>query len=74
MASLSAPESDVNALVQMIRNGNLLNRQLSNICQVNGLKSAGVKLDLQNRIIARKLGYVAPAFLFLFLLFFSFRV
>ncbi|KAI5457881.1 PINIT domain-containing protein [Mariannaea sp. PMI_226] len=28
----------------------LLNRQLSSICQINGLKSTGIKVDLQTRI------------------------
>jgi E3 SUMO-protein ligase PIAS1 len=32
----------------------LLNKQLQNICQLNGLKTSGVKADLQRRILNGK--------------------
>lgn len=36
---------------QLVRQVNrLLNRQLSSICQINGLKSTGIKAELQKRI------------------------
>ena len=43
--------TDVLALVRQIQGSYLLNRQLSSICQVNGLKSTGVKAELQSRIV-----------------------
>ncbi|KFH42437.1 E3 SUMO-protein ligase-like protein [Hapsidospora chrysogenum ATCC 11550] len=50
-ASLPAPSRrDVEELVRQIRSPTFYNRQLSSICQVNGLKSTGVKADLQRRI------------------------
>ncbi|KAH7308209.1 transport protein particle component-domain-containing protein [Stachybotrys elegans] len=42
---------EASALVKQVQSTNLLNRQLSSVCQVNGLKSTGVKADLQRRII-----------------------
>ncbi|KFA65455.1 hypothetical protein S40285_00467 [Stachybotrys chlorohalonatus IBT 40285] len=42
---------DAGSLVKQIQGTQLLNRQLSSVCQVNGLKSTGVKADLQRRII-----------------------
>lgn len=42
-------------LVRHVRSNQLYNRQLSSICQVNGLKSTGVKADLQRRITERKI-------------------
>ncbi|KAF4945207.1 hypothetical protein FSARC_14480 [Fusarium sarcochroum] len=40
--------SEANALVRQV--SRLLNRQLSSVCQVNGVKSTGIKAELQNRI------------------------
>lgn len=45
------PRQDVTALVRLVQGNQLLNRQLSSICQVNGLKSTGVKAELQRRIV-----------------------
>jgi E3 SUMO-protein ligase PIAS1 len=54
-ASLPAPtRRDVEELVRQIRSPTFYNRQLSSICQVNGLKSTGVKADLQRRITDRE--------------------
>lgn len=39
------------SLIREVQSNQLFNRQLSSICQVNGLKSTGVKADLQRRII-----------------------
>jgi len=38
-------------LIRQVQGNNLFNRQLSSVCQVNGLKSTGVKADLQARNI-----------------------
>ncbi|KAJ3522053.1 hypothetical protein NM208_g13022 [Fusarium decemcellulare] len=51
--SSSAPgvgvsRSEANALVRQVNR--LLNRQLSSVCQVNGVKSTGIKAELQGRI------------------------
>lgn len=57
LGSAAAPGSSSAASVsrheasQLVRQVNrLLNRQLSSVCQVNGIKSTGIKADLQNRI------------------------
>ncbi|KAG6088667.1 hypothetical protein E4U30_001878 [Claviceps sp. LM220 group G6] len=42
---------EVSSLVRQIQGNQLLNRQLSSVCQVNGLKSTGVKAELQRRIV-----------------------
>ncbi|PNP54715.1 hypothetical protein THARTR1_04920 [Trichoderma harzianum] len=49
MTSIS--RHDVNALLRQVQGNSLFNRQLSSICQVNGLKSTGVKAELQRRIV-----------------------
>lgn len=51
---LSIPQQDMGALVRQVNSNQLYNRQLASICQVNGLKSTGVKADLQSRIVQRK--------------------
>lgn len=51
MASLP-PKAEVQALTKYIASNALLNRQLSAICNLNGLKTTGVKNELQKRIIA----------------------
>ncbi|KAJ4232087.1 E3 SUMO-protein ligase pli1 [Fusarium solani] len=40
--------NEANALVRQVNR--LLNRQLSSVCQVNGVKSTGIKAELQKRI------------------------
>lgn len=45
--------NEANALVRQVNR--LLNRQLSSVCQVNGVKSTGIKAELQKRIANRKL-------------------
>lgn len=45
---------DVESLIRQVISPQLYNRQLSSICQVNGLKSTGVKADLQRRITDRE--------------------
>lgn len=52
MASLAVPQADIDALVRIVRTGQLLNKQLIGICNANGLKGGGVKLELQNRIVS----------------------
>ncbi|KAK5997423.1 hypothetical protein PT974_02779 [Cladobotryum mycophilum] len=47
----SIPQHEVNALLRQVQGNSLFNRQLSSVCQVNGLKSTGVKAELQRRII-----------------------
>ncbi|KAL7945736.1 PINIT domain-containing protein [Trichoderma barbatum] len=49
MTSIS--RHDVNALLRQVQGNSLFNRQLSSVCQVNGLKSTGVKAELQRRIV-----------------------
>ncbi|KAH7349511.1 putative SUMO ligase SizA [Plectosphaerella cucumerina] len=44
------PRADASALVKLINSTTLLNKQLSAICQLNGLTSSGVKAHLQARI------------------------
>ncbi|KAG8407636.1 hypothetical protein J3459_016050 [Metarhizium acridum] len=53
MATSFSPiqRQDVTALVRLVQGNQLLNRQLSSVCQVNGLKSTGVKAELQRRIV-----------------------
>lgn len=41
--------------MRQVKSTQLFNRQLSSVCQVNGLKSTGVKADLQTRIANREL-------------------
>jgi E3 SUMO-protein ligase PIAS1 len=52
MASPLPPisQADCDVLIRQVKSASLLNRQLSSICQVNGLKSTGIKADLQSRI------------------------
>ncbi|KAL2754663.1 hypothetical protein ACRALDRAFT_1076278 [Sodiomyces alcalophilus JCM 7366] len=45
------PRSDVASLLKLVQSNTLLNRQLSTICQLNGLTSSGVKASLQGRIV-----------------------
>lgn len=61
LGSAAAPGSSPAASVsrheasQLVRQVNrLLNRQLSSVCQVNGIKSTGIKAELQNRIATRE--------------------
>ncbi|EQL00179.1 zinc finger domain-containing protein [Ophiocordyceps sinensis CO18] len=49
MPSISRQETA--QLVRQVQGNQLFNRQLSSVCQVNGLKSTGVKADLQHRIL-----------------------
>ncbi|GAO18201.1 hypothetical protein UVI_02022680 [Ustilaginoidea virens] len=53
MATPASPMSrqEIAALVRQVQGNQLLNRQLSSVCQVNGLKSTGVKAELQRRIV-----------------------
>lgn len=57
MASLP-PQDEYRTLVKRINSSNyLLNKQLQHICSVNGLRSGGVKAELQRRLIDGMLGY-----------------
>ncbi|OAQ62301.1 Zinc finger domain-containing protein, MIZ-type [Pochonia chlamydosporia 170] len=47
----SISRQEVTALLRQVQGNQLLNRQLSSVCQVNGLKSTGVKAELQRRIV-----------------------
>ncbi|KAL7894187.1 PINIT domain-containing protein [Trichoderma sp. SZMC 28014] len=47
----SIARHDVNNLLRQVQGNSLFNRQLSSVCQVNGLKSTGVKAELQRRIV-----------------------
>ncbi|GKT88061.1 MIZ/SP-RING zinc finger protein [Colletotrichum tofieldiae] len=47
----SIPRQELHALVKLVNSNQLLNRQLSSICQLNGLTSSGVKASLQSRIV-----------------------
>ncbi|KAI9147941.1 E3 SUMO-protein ligase pli1 [Paramyrothecium foliicola] len=49
LPSISRAEASI--LIKQVQGTSLFNRQLSSVCQVNGLKSTGVKADLQRRII-----------------------
>lgn len=51
----SISRHDVNTLLRQVQGNTLFNRQLSSVCQVNGLKSTGVKAELQRRIVHREL-------------------
>lgn len=53
--STALNRNDLSALIRQVTSPTLYNRQLSSVCQVNGLKSTGVKIELQNRITAREL-------------------
>ena len=53
-SSLGIPRGEVQSLVKLVTSNALLNRQLSTICQVNGLRSTGVKAELQKRIVTCK--------------------
>ncbi|KAM0579589.1 hypothetical protein ACHAO3_007607 [Verticillium nonalfalfae] len=53
------PRADVASLVKVVQSTTLLNRQLSTICQLNGLTSSGVKASLQQRIV--NLGAISTA-------------
>ncbi|UNI16288.1 E3 SUMO-protein ligase pli1 [Purpureocillium takamizusanense] len=44
-------KQEVSSLLRQVQGNSLFNRQLSSVCQVNGLKSTGVKADLQARIV-----------------------
>ncbi|KAJ6441669.1 SUMO ligase SizA [Purpureocillium lavendulum] len=44
-------KQEVSSLIRQVQGNSLFNRQLSSVCQVNGLKSTGVKADLQGRIV-----------------------
>lgn len=50
----SISRHDVNTLLRQVQGNSLFNRQLSSVCQVNGLKSTGVKAELQRRIVHRE--------------------
>lgn len=51
MASLP-PLEDHRALVKKINNsGQFLNKQLQHICSLNGMRTNGVKAELQKRLI-----------------------
>ncbi|ATY59570.1 Zinc finger domain-containing MIZ-type [Cordyceps militaris] len=50
-SSIGVPRHEMLSLIREVQSNQLFNRQLSSICQVNGLKSTGVKADLQRRII-----------------------
>lgn len=54
MPSSTIDKREMDDLLRRVRGPQLYNRQLSSICQVNGLKSTGVKADLQRRITDRK--------------------
>ncbi|KAF7544623.1 hypothetical protein G7Z17_g9804 [Cylindrodendrum hubeiense] len=59
----SSPASSVSRqeASQLVRQVNrLLNRQLSSVCQVNGIKSTGIKAELQNRIANRESSFAPP--------------
>ncbi|KAH8821519.1 PINIT domain-containing protein [Xylogone sp. PMI_703] len=53
MASMGGGYLDPEPVVRMVKNTGLINRLLSQICQYEGLKSTGVKADLQQRIMDR---------------------
>lgn len=50
MASLP-PEDEHRVLVKKISSSSFLNKQLQHICSLNGLKTQGVKAELQRRLI-----------------------
>ncbi|KAH7140580.1 PINIT domain-containing protein [Dactylonectria macrodidyma] len=47
-SSFTVSRQEASSLVRQVNR--LLNRQLSSVCQVNGIKSTGIKAELQNRI------------------------
>lgn len=47
----SITRQELTTLIRQVQGNHMLNRQLSLICQVNGLKSTGVKAELQRRIV-----------------------
>lgn len=50
------PPDQYRSLVKRVQSSNyLLNKQLQHICQVNGLRTSGVKAELQRRILDGKL-------------------
>lgn len=51
MTAQPPTKAEVQSLISLIQSNSLLNRQLQTICQINGLKSSGVKADLQRRIV-----------------------
>jgi hypothetical protein len=51
-SAVSVTRQEATGLVRQV--SRLLNRQLSSICQVNGLKSTGIKAELQKRIGQRE--------------------
>ncbi|CAI6085370.1 hypothetical protein V2G26_020627 [Clonostachys chloroleuca] len=46
----SISRTDYTTLIRQVSGATLFNRQLASICQINGLKSTGVKAELQGRI------------------------
>jgi hypothetical protein len=50
----SVSRQEIASLQRQVQSNSLYNRQLSSICQVNGLRSTGVKAELQRRICTRK--------------------
>lgn len=48
------PRADAESLIRLISSNILRNKELSSICQLNGLQTSGVKATLQNRIVTRK--------------------
>lgn len=51
MASLPPPDQYRGLVKRLSSSGYLLNKQLQHICQVNGLRTSGVKAELQRRIL-----------------------
>ncbi|KAI6779185.1 Transport protein particle (TRAPP) component [Emericellopsis cladophorae] len=49
-AATKISRKELDAVLRQIKSSGLFNKQLQFICQVNGLKSSGVKADLQRRI------------------------
>lgn len=50
MASMGSGHPDPDPLFRLVRSSPMLNKILAAICKAEGLPSAGVKADLQNRI------------------------
>lgn len=50
----SISRTDYTTLIRQVSGATLFNRQLASICQINGLKSTGVKAELQGRIRDRE--------------------
>ena len=53
-STIAVPRAEMTSLIRQVQSTQLFNRQLSSICQINGLKSTGVKAELQRRIVDRK--------------------